>query len=292
MAPPCTTRGLACVRASSELVHALVKSPRHASTLATSTPLPRRRATRPHASSSSSSFSRPFSSTRPTPIPRGGGSSSGSSGSPHAHLVHPTVRLRITNLTFYLCAVVSVATVSLTMSGSFGSPGGVVVGCPARNGRSGGVGAQEEQGGDEAPGRARGGRGGDSKRGTGLASDAKGKGKATASRWLDDPSDGASEVWRPTATGRLERVEPATRASTRAGRRSVDETDETAQTTTMRPRVVGRDDGEGLSTRTTSEPEDDVVASRGTGWRGWVGLSGRPGAQGGEPRGMPDGRIV
>ncbi|BGP52857.1 hypothetical protein JCM8202v2_000414 [Rhodotorula sphaerocarpa] len=59
----------------------------------------------------------PRSSARPT-------------GRPRAHLIHPMVRQRLTNLTFLSAGLLSVLTVSLTMSGTFGD--GAAPGCPAR----------------------------------------------------------------------------------------------------------------------------------------------------------------
>ncbi|GAA5857014.1 hypothetical protein JCM8547_007915 [Rhodosporidiobolus lusitaniae] len=75
------------------------------------------------SSSTSSPFhsSRFFSSSTPRPSPR----------SRTAHLIHPLLRQRLTNLTFALAGLLSVATVSLTMSGTLGN--GAAPGCPARS---------------------------------------------------------------------------------------------------------------------------------------------------------------
>ncbi|GAA5980754.1 hypothetical protein JCM10908_001766 [Rhodotorula pacifica] len=62
---------------------------------------------------------RAFSSSAPRS--RGGGG---------AHLIHPMLRQRLTNLTFLSAGLLSVLTVSLTMSGTFGE--GAAPGCPAR----------------------------------------------------------------------------------------------------------------------------------------------------------------
>ncbi|GAA5861452.1 hypothetical protein JCM3774_000251 [Rhodotorula dairenensis] len=47
-----------------------------------------------------------------------------------AHWIHPMARQRLTNLTFLSAGLLSVLTVSLTMSGTFGE--GAAPGCPAR----------------------------------------------------------------------------------------------------------------------------------------------------------------
>ncbi|BGP12666.1 hypothetical protein JCM10213v2_000583 [Rhodosporidiobolus nylandii] len=82
----------------------------------------------PYTSSSSPfSTARPFTSSAPRSARRGG-----------AHLIHPMVRQRLTNLTFALAGLLSVATVSLTMSGSL-----VEAPCPAR--RTAGAAMQQER---------------------------------------------------------------------------------------------------------------------------------------------------
>ncbi|BGO94669.1 hypothetical protein NBRC10512_004901 [Rhodotorula toruloides] len=48
-----------------------------------------------------------------------------------SHLIHPLLRQRLTNLTFLLAGTLSVLTVSLGMSGTFGE--GAAPGCPARS---------------------------------------------------------------------------------------------------------------------------------------------------------------
>lgn len=58
-----------------------------------------------------------------------------------AHIIHPLLRQRLTNLTFALAGLLSVATVSLTMSGTLGN--GAAPGCPARS--RVGVAAEGEQ---------------------------------------------------------------------------------------------------------------------------------------------------
>ncbi|GAA5891071.1 hypothetical protein JCM6882_006410 [Rhodosporidiobolus microsporus] len=65
---------------------------------------------------------------------RGNGSS--------AHFLHPLLRQRLTNLTFLVAGALSIATVSLTMSGSL-ADAGIAPGCPARS--AAGVAAQEER---------------------------------------------------------------------------------------------------------------------------------------------------
>lgn len=65
--------------------------------------------------------SRPFSTSSPRPSPR---------GRSRAHLIHPMARQRLTNLAFLSAGLLSVLTVSLTMSGTFGE--GAAPGCPAR----------------------------------------------------------------------------------------------------------------------------------------------------------------
>ncbi|GAA6023607.1 hypothetical protein JCM11491_006053 [Sporobolomyces phaffii] len=178
-----------------------------------------------------------------------------------AAFLHPATRTRLTNWTFYLCAVVSVATVSLTMSGTLGN--GRAIGCPAR--ASGpnalvGVGAQEEEERER---------------------DARTKGKARAkvsnSRWLDEPEVEAKEVWRAGRDGRLERVSTASGPSFVAPAPARPATD---------ARIDRRD---GVLPTTAQEVDQAVRASRtgrtspsatrsgttGIAWRNWVGLSGK-----------------
>lgn len=73
---------------------------------------------------------RPFSSSTPRPARRA-----------TAHIIHPLLRQRLTNLTFAFAGLLSVATVSLTMSGTLGN--GAAPGCPARS--RVGVAAEEEK---------------------------------------------------------------------------------------------------------------------------------------------------
>ncbi|GJN91545.1 hypothetical protein Rhopal_004568-T1 [Rhodotorula paludigena] len=96
------------------------------------------------------------------------------SASARAHLIHPLARQRLTNLSFLLAGALSVVTVSLGMSGTFGD---AAPGCPARKD------ARVSLEGAEAYGPS-GGRGEPRKRNE-AAGDAgwwKGKG-----RFLDDP---------------------------------------------------------------------------------------------------------
>ncbi|GAA6004375.1 hypothetical protein JCM10207_000692 [Rhodosporidiobolus poonsookiae] len=77
----------------------------------------------------------PYSAPSPfstAPHPRAFSSTSRTSSSARrpAHLIHPLVRQRLTNLTFAVAGLLSVATVSLGMSGSLGE--GATPGCPAR----------------------------------------------------------------------------------------------------------------------------------------------------------------
>lgn len=68
-------------------------------------------------------------------------SSSSRNGRSRAYLIHPMARQRLTNLTFLSAGLLSVLTVSLAMSGTFGE--GAAPGCPARV-RTG-VALEEEQ---------------------------------------------------------------------------------------------------------------------------------------------------
>ncbi|GAA6036601.1 hypothetical protein JCM8097_001246 [Rhodosporidiobolus ruineniae] len=80
------------------------------------------------------SLSRAFSSTPPSHARTSGGGS--------AHLIHPLLRQKLTNLSFVLAGLFSVLTVSLTMSGSLpGAP--LAPGCPAR--RTAGATMEEER---------------------------------------------------------------------------------------------------------------------------------------------------
>ncbi|GAA5826929.1 hypothetical protein JCM11251_002166 [Rhodosporidiobolus azoricus] len=85
----------------------------------------------------STSALRAFSSSAPSHAGRR------SRGGAHAHLINPLLRQRLTNLTFLLAGALSIATVSLTMSGSLNEAGLPAPGCPARS--TAGVVAQEER---------------------------------------------------------------------------------------------------------------------------------------------------
>ncbi|GAA5823307.1 hypothetical protein JCM3770_002192 [Rhodotorula araucariae] len=129
--------------------------------------------------------SRTFFTSRPTPSPR---AHSHSHPRRRAHLIHPLARQRLTNLSFALAGLLSVATVSLGMSGSLGGAG-VRPGCPAR--KDAAVALQDE------------GVRRDRER-VGAAPVWKGKG-----RFLDDPVVPAVQAGTPIAkvpVGRFERV--------------------------------------------------------------------------------------
>ncbi|GAA5972310.1 hypothetical protein JCM11641_002401 [Rhodosporidiobolus odoratus] len=115
--------------------------------------------------SSPFSTSRTFSSTPPAQSRR------------TAHLIHPLLRQRLTNLSFALAGLLSVATVSLTMSGSLGEAP-----CPARS--RAGAAMQAER--DEFEARAAAARGVD------------GTWWKTKGRFLEDPLPISAAV-RPTA---------------------------------------------------------------------------------------------
>ncbi|GAA5955190.1 hypothetical protein JCM21900_002232 [Sporobolomyces salmonicolor] len=160
------------------------------------------------------------------------------------HLIHPVLRQRLTNLTFFLAAFFSIATVSLTMSGSLGGGAGMAPGCPAR-GRVG-VGMDGDRAGHgEAERTGRGERDGSDRRG--------GKLKG----FLEDPVVPApGPVWRPaSATGGL--LRPAEEEG--LGRRE-----------------EGAAEGriEAAVPATTSRRQEGGDG-RAMGWRGWVGLSER-----------------
>ncbi|GAA5842055.1 hypothetical protein JCM3766R1_005735 [Sporobolomyces carnicolor] len=171
-------------------------------------------------------------------------STSAASSSPSsAHLIHPTTRQRLTNLTFYLCALVSIATVSLTMSGTLGD--GKTLPCPARTRI--GPGAESER---EVEGA-----------GASVVVN-KGKGKSRG-RWLEDPEGRQGEVWRAGKDGRLYKVEPvvanaATLTKDTRERRRIEDTkqvEQEEQQRESRPRIPPKE--------------------RGIAWREWVGLGSR-----------------
>ncbi|GAA5949511.1 hypothetical protein JCM3765_002685 [Sporobolomyces pararoseus] len=129
------------------------------------------------------SLYRPSSSPLPRSLPSTSPSTQIRPSSSTSHILHPTTRQRLTNLTFYLCAFVSIATVSLTMSGSIGD--GRSLPCPART--RVGAGLEEER-----------------------PSATGGKGKSNgSSRWLEDPvgAEKETEVWRAGKDGKLYKVE-------------------------------------------------------------------------------------
>ncbi|GAA6011220.1 hypothetical protein JCM8202_003939 [Rhodotorula sphaerocarpa] len=85
----------------------------------------------PGAASATNAMSPPLTRALATSAARASPRSSARpTGRPRAHLIHPMVRQRLTNLTFLSAGLLSVLTVSLTMSGTFGD--GAAPGCPAR----------------------------------------------------------------------------------------------------------------------------------------------------------------
>ncbi|GAA5922655.1 uncharacterized protein JCM15063_003376 [Sporobolomyces koalae] len=176
---------------------------------------------------------RSYSSTLP-PCPSGASRFASSSSSSSAHLLHPTTRTTLTNWTFYLCAFVSIATVSLTMSGTtaFGRAG-----CPASS--KPGVGAQEQSQVDEERIESRAGRGG------GVATTTTGK-----RRWLNDPNppNREEQVWKVGKDGKL--VNPTTSTT-------LDPARTTTETT------IGRDrQSEGKGPRIEAQDWRDWVEAR------------------------------
>ncbi|GAA5859619.1 hypothetical protein JCM1840_006376 [Sporobolomyces johnsonii] len=139
----------------------------------------------------------------------------------HQHLIHPVLRQRLTNLSFFLAAFFSIATVSLTMSGSLGGGAGIAPGCPAR-GRVG-VGMDGDGDGEERTGRGE------------RAAAGKLKG------FLEDPVVPAvGPVWRP-ASAMEGLVRPAEERG--EGRRGEGRTEAAAVTTPRR-----REEGDGRAT--------------------------------------------
>ncbi|GAA5932555.1 hypothetical protein JCM3775_005957 [Rhodotorula graminis] len=176
---------------------------------------------------------RTFFTSRPSPYPRAHTSHR------RAHLIHPLARQRLTNVAFALAGVLSVATVSLGMSGSLGSAG-VRPGCPAR--KDAAVALQGEQ-----LTRAR----GDAQQARG--SSWKGKG-----RFLDDP---VAPIPPPAVRSR----EAAASSPLPVGRIG------SASQGEQRASSVRGDGPDGRIAEDDSAPTGKGAC----GWRGWVGASER-----------------
>ncbi|GAA5908007.1 uncharacterized protein JCM6883_004087 [Sporobolomyces salmoneus] len=185
---------------------------------------------------------------RPSPLSRPPLSRPSSSSS-SAHLLHPSTRQRLTNLTFYLCALVSIATVSLTMSGTLGGATGRGLPCPARS--RVGAGAEPER--EEVVTAGSGGK----NVGAGTK---KGKG-----RWLEDPGAEGREVWRAGKDGRLEKVQVGPRGSGTTTRTDGDVPTRIANRVREEEK---RDKGERIAKNEGQKKEGGIA------WRSWVGLGG------------------
>lgn len=155
-----------------------------------------------------------------------------------SHLIHPLLRQRLTNLTFLLAGTLSVLTVSLGMSGTFGE--GAAPGCPARN--RAGVALDQERVESVASER-------ENARGREKESWWKSKG-----RFLDDPVVAAP----PARAPRIMQARPAN-AADQGAQGDLDE------------RGRGRDDRQEQDERQPSAGRGD----RRTGWTGWLGTGER-----------------
>ncbi|GAA5833947.1 hypothetical protein JCM9279_004169 [Rhodotorula babjevae] len=178
---------------------------------------------------------RTFFTSRPSPYPRAHTSHR------RAHLIHPLARQRLTNVAFALAGVLSVATVSLGMSGSLGSAG-VRPGCPAR--KEAAVALQGEE-----LARAR------NEAQQARSSSWKGKG-----RFLDDP---VAPIPPPAVRSR-EAIASAASPVERSG--SASQREQRAAS-----RAPQGETSDGRIAEEALEPE-----SKGScGWRGWVGAGER-----------------
>lgn len=209
-------------------------------------------------------------------------------------LLHPTTRQRLTNWTFYLCAFVSIATVSLTMSGSIGD--GKTLPCPARTRIGAGLQEEEKEEGEEEEEERLRDSGRDRKtkrrRMTDFETGGGGRGKdtkmlATRSRWLEDPqqgSDSEQEIWRPGKDGKLYKVTP----STTTGKEEAD-----GGISRLPKGVQSRRDQDQDQCISTTETGDRKSSRRGNAiaWRDWVGLSGKSG-EAPNPSRSTDERVV
>lgn len=196
----------------------------------------------PGAASATNAMSPPLTRALATSAARASPRSSARpTGRPRAHLIHPMVRQRLTNLTFLSAGLLSVLTVSLTMSGTFGD--GAAPGCPARV-RTG-VALEERErrrAGEDAvdDGRQHAGRWWQS-------SQAKG-------RFLEDPVPATATTVRAPVPSSRHAGAGADSASTATSRRDV----ETSHGTGALPSDSRRD--------------EERIPRRGDGRSGWSGL--------------------
>ncbi|BGP28659.1 hypothetical protein JCM10296v2_000395 [Rhodotorula toruloides] len=155
-----------------------------------------------------------------------------------SHFIHPLLRQRLTNLTFLLAGTLSVLTVSLGMSGTFGE--GAAPGCPARS--RAGVALDQER----------------VERVAGEMDNGRGRGKEswwkTKGRFLDDPVVAAP----PATAPRIVQARPASSAD-QGERGHVDGPGR------------ARDDRQEQDERQLSAGRGD----RRKGWTGWLGTGER-----------------
>ncbi|GAA5917217.1 hypothetical protein JCM8208_002640 [Rhodotorula glutinis] len=182
---------------------------------------------------SASTSTRTFFTSRPSPYPRAHTSHR------RAHLIHPLARQRLTNVAFALAGVLSVATVSLGMSGSLGSAG-VRPGCPAR--KDAAVALQGEE----------------LVRARGEAQQARGCSWKGKGRFLDDP---VAPIPPPAVRSR-EATASAASTVPRSG---------TATQEEQRARPAHPDGADGR----IAENGPASAGKGACGWRGWAGASER-----------------